>query len=181
MYVYVSTCTMRPLSSTRAYYTPPLCTWTRACSVAWLAGWLAGWLVDWLVGRPTVRSVPCLDACPMPPRDPRLSILSDRHRSIALVNAIAPTRLREAAFSINGSPADSTVYIQRGGGGVGRGKKGTEEEADFFHHFPSLLDVGGIFLSFFFFFSPWKTQTRVGARDRKDEIALRVHWIIHGC
>lgn len=177
MYVYVSTCTMRPLSSTRAYYTPPLCTWTRACSVAWLAGWL----VDWLVGRPTVRSVPCLDACPMPPRDPRLSILSDRHRSIALVNAIAPTRLREAAFSINGSPADSTVYIQRGGGGVGSGKKGTEEEADFFHHFPSLLDVGGIFLSFFFFFSPWKTQTRVGARDRKDEIALRVHWIIHGC
>lgn len=177
MYVYVSTCTMRPLSSTRAYYTPPLCTWTRACSVAWLAGWL----VDWLVGRPTVRSVPCLDACPMPPRDPRLSILSDRHRSIALVNAIAPTRLREAAFSINGSSADSTVYIQRGGGGVGRGKKGTEEEADFFHHFPSLLDVGGIFLSFFFFFSPWKTQTRVGARDRKDEIALRVHWIIHGC
>lgn len=177
MYVYVSTCTMRPLSSTRAYYTPPLCTWTRACSVAWLAGWL----VDWLVGRPTVRSVPCLDACPMPPRDPRLSILSDRHRSIALVNAIAPTRLREAAFSINGSSADSTVYIQRGGGGVGSGKKGTEEEADFFHHFPSLLDVGGIFLSFFFFFSPWKTQTRVGARDRKDEIALRVHWIIHGC
>ena len=152
MYVYVSTCTMRPLSSTRAYYTPPLCTWTRACSVAWLAGWLAGWLVDWLVGRPTVRSVPCLDACPMPPRDPRLSILSDRHRSIALVNAIAPTRLREAAFSINGSPADSTVYIQRGGGGVGRGKKGTEEEADFFHHFPSLLDVGGIFLSFFLLF-----------------------------
>lgn len=64
---------------------------------------------------------------------------------------------------------------------MGRGKKGTEEEADFFHHFPSLLDVGGIFLSFFFFFSPWKTQTRVGARDRKDEIALRVHWIIHGC
>lgn len=35
---------------------------------------------------------------------------------------------------------------------MGRGKKGTEEEADFFHHFPSLLDVGGIFLSFFLLF-----------------------------
>lgn len=28
-----STCTMRPLSSTRAHYTPPLCTWTRAYSL----------------------------------------------------------------------------------------------------------------------------------------------------
>lgn len=149
MYVYVSTCTMRPLSSTRAYYTPPLCTWTRACSVAWLAGWL----VDWLVGRPTVRSVPCLDACPMPPRDPRLSILSDRHRSIALVNAIAPTRLREAAFSINGSSADSTVYIQRGGGGVGRGKKGGRSR-----FLPSLSISPRCRRNFSFFFSSFSLR-----------------------
>lgn len=132
-----------------------------------LPGWLADWLAGWPAGQPFLRFS-------MPVRSARSASLDSLRfgpsidRSIALVNARS-RRLREAAFSINGSFADSTdprrcvvaARMEREwreeGVGEGEGKEQKKQRRNSSTSSLPLLGEanvarGGIFLRFLFSF-----------------------------